>query len=176
METRLTTVGTIVKVHGLHGEMVVNPVVSSPEALANVELFVLEDAKGFRQPVRVEQSKVIQKSGRYSFFVKFVRIDSRNDAELFVGCTLYLDTATFKKVMPKTAPTWDDVIGFAANDAANGFAGVVRSVRLGSGQPLLEIQAPAKLLLVPAVDAFVTGIDVRRKKVALQNTEMLLEI
>jgi 16S rRNA processing protein RimM len=176
VETRLTSAGTIVKVHGLHGEMVVNPTVPSPEALENVGVFVLEDDKGFRQPGRVERAKVIRKSGRYSFFVKFVHIDSREAAEPFVGTELFLDALTAKRVLPKAAPSWSDVIGFRAVDEANGFEGVVRDVLTGTAQPLLEIQAPARVLLVPAVDMYVSGVAVRKKLVTLQNTSILLEI
>jgi 16S rRNA processing protein RimM len=176
MEARLTPVGTIVKVHGLHGEVVVNPTISQPEALETLTLFILENGAGFRQPVRVEKAKLVSKSGRYSFFVKFVRIDSRNDAQALVGGQLFIDALTARKAVPKAEASWDDVIGFQAKDNGNGFEGVVRSVLSGGGQALLEIQAEARLLLVPAVDAYVSGIEIRKKRISLQNTDVLLEI
>lgn len=162
--------------HGLHGEVIVHPVVSQPEALGHIPVFLVEDPGGFRRPLRVEHGKVIVKSGRYSFFVKFDRIDSREAASDLVGSGLLLDAVSARRYLPKAEPSWDDVKGFRAADAENGFSGTVLEVLTGGGQPLLHIKTEGRTLLVPAVDAYVCGINVRRRELQLQNTAMLLEL
>lgn len=176
MDSRLIAAGAIVKVHGLQGEIIVNPLISRPEALEIIPLFLLEDSGGARTPARVEKAKVISKSGRFSFFVKFDRIDSREEALRFVGGRLLLDPVAAKKYLPKEEASWDDVTGFSVSDSENGFTGTVLEVLSGGSQPLLHVKSAGRMLLVPAVDAYVKSVNVRRRELQLQNTAMLLEI
>jgi len=61
MTSGFEQVGKVIKVHGLKGELIIEPNVAEPTQLESIEVFYVKNKRGDVEPYRVEQSKIIEK-------------------------------------------------------------------------------------------------------------------
>lgn len=167
------TAGTIVRVHGMAGMVVFESESVIPES---GDLFLVEQSGRDLRPYRVEKASPVGKAGRQLFFLKFVDIDSRSAAEAMKGFRVYENPGSVYCRNPEAEPAGTDITDYTVTDAGSGLEGYVTEVIDNPAHPLLQVQLDAALILVPFVDAYITGIDHKNKRITARNLDMFTDL
>lgn len=106
--------------------------------------------------------------------VKFEGADSREAAELLRG-PLYVEASELRTL--DEGEFWDhELIGCeVVREAGGDVAGIVRDVQHAPAQDLLVVDTERGERLVPVVEAIVTGVDLRARKIFVDAAEGLLD-
>ncbi len=166
-------VGRIVKPHGVHGELVVDPRTDSPEvrfAVGSVLSASLRDGTARTMTVAAARPH----SGR--LLVTFDGVRGRDSAEELRG-TLLL--AAENALPPTDDPDefYDhELEGLAVFTTDGTRIGVVREVLHGGGSDLLAVSREGRgEVLIPFVSEIVPEVDVRAARVVIDPPQGLLE-
>lgn len=168
-------VGSIIKIHGLNGEVVVEPVIDYPEQLEEKDLFYIRNKRGDWLPVRVESSRLLQKGFRTSFFVKFVQITDRNEAESVKGQQLYLPADEVEHDSEEETDLLS-YIGFRVISVEGDVYGEILDVLDNPAHPILEVSGDHGRFLIPMVDAYIVNIDEEKQQIIGRNLEQLTQV
>ena len=151
------SVGKIVGVQGLQGELRVNPASDFPERFTAPGPRWLRSLKG-GEPTEIHLQKGRQLPGKSLFVVRFEGIDNRSAAESLVGKEL-LVSADDRPELAEGEFHLLDLLGLEARLTADG-AGIGKvSDLVSGGNDLLEITTTdGRKLLVPFVEAIVPEV------------------
>lgn len=168
-------IGTVVKAHGLKGEMAIRVELPYPEQLEDLDLLFIHDGKGLIQPFRIMSGKVASMPGKDLFFVKLESVADRAAATTMIGRHIL--------VPEESVDLFDDadddasLSGYTAIGLNGQPVGEVIDVMENPAHPLLQIKIPGTgMVLVPMVDAYVTDIDDDAQTIHLNDIEALMEI
>ncbi|MEX0778494.1 MAG: ribosome maturation factor RimM [Balneolales bacterium] len=164
--------GKIVKAHGTKGEVVIaleQPDLAQPE----LETLFIKNFAGDFFPHKLEQGILREKSSRYSFFVKFARINSRTESQEVVGSEVYLfDDAA---VMPDKEAESTSLIGHDVFDEQGNAIGKVVDEMHTQAHPLIEIDLGEDSLMLPFVDEYIVEHIAGEQKVIVKNLDRFIE-
>ncbi len=173
----LRKIGTIVKVHGLKGELIIDPEVDIPELLTDQVLFYVDTPRGDMDPKRVENSYLVNKAGRFSFFVKFESVDDRSQAGRLLRHTLYVPLEQYDLMMePADELSPDELVGYAVLDESGQMCGEVVDVANNPAHPILEIASENASYMIPLVDEYVESVDHDAAQIRCRNLQPLMEV
>ena len=151
------SVGKIVGVQGLQGELRVNPASDFPERFTAPGPRWLRSRKG-GEPTEIQLKKGRQLPGKSLFVVRLEGIDSRSAAETLVGHEL-LVSADDRPELDEGEFHLLDLLGLEARLAADGPAVGTVSDLISGGNDLLEITtSEGRKLLIPFVEAIVPEV------------------
>jgi 16S rRNA processing protein RimM len=156
--------------HGVRGGVAVDVLTDVEGRLGVGRELLLVGPRGDRRRVRIRISKPYR-TGRILAFDEF---GSRDEAAELKGSVLEVPR---DQVPPAEEGSWYqfELVGCACEDAAAGELGrVVEVIEDGGGQ-LLRVEDRERSLLVPFVEAFVTAVDVERRRIGLRLPEGLIE-
>lgn len=160
--------GQITNVVGLNGEIKVYPYTDYKEKFEEIEYVLIKDKKYFIEHVRYNKNMVI---------LKLDGIDNRNTAENYKESELFIDQ---KDVPPLPENTYyvKDLIGLCVIDEDGKELGKVKNVILNQAQDLYEIELNEgkNTFLVPAVDEFISEIDLEAGIIRIHLIEGLIEL
>ena len=162
------------RVHGLRGELVVEPHTDSPsERFAVGASFDARAPRGgFRGTLRVSAAR--PHSGR--LLVTFEGVEDRDAAEALRGVRLFLATSVLPPPDDPEEFHVHQLEGLRAELADGTPIGTVRDVIHGPGGELLVLDRPdADDALVPFVTAIVPTVDVPGGRIVLDPPEGLLD-
>lgn len=166
-------VGRIRKVHGLRGELVVEPHTDDPDTVfAAGRRVLVGTVRGVVQPSPLEITAVRPfKGGR---IVKFAGIDDRNEAELWRDRYLFLDPS-------EVTPLEDDEVyihelkGMSVELQSGESVGTVLDVYdLPQGLALDVSRGGAKSVIIP-YDRVVTSVDRAGRRLRINPPEGLID-
>lgn len=170
----LCAVGSVVKTHGIHGEL--NVVLEDPDVDLNAVPCVFFDMDGLKVPFFVDSCR---SRGPESVLLTLDGVDGDSSAARFAGKTLYVR----RQDLPADV-AGDDAEGFYLEDLT-GFAVVGDGRRIGivedfddsTANVLMLVRDPfGKLLHIPAADEFFLGVDPDAKTITMNLPEGLLDI
>ena len=169
------SVGKIVGVQGLQGELRVNPASDFPERFTAPGLRWLRSRKG-GEPTEIQLKKGRQLPGKSLFVVRFEGIDNRNAAEALVGKEL-LVPADDRPELEEGEFHLLDLVGLEARLTADGPAIGTVSDLISGGNDLLEITtSEGRKLLIPFVEAIVPEVKLKEGWLLLTPPPGLLEL
>jgi 16S rRNA processing protein RimM len=158
------TVGRVVKPHGLHGEVVVEPLSDVPGRLARGSrlLAVADPQAGAAARPGAPPRELRVTAGRAhggGRLVRFAGHETRDAAEELRGLWLQVDRG---EVPPAPAGTYYryELVGCRVRDAGAGELGVVTDVVEDGGGLLLLVSGGGSQVLVPFVESFLRDVDV----------------
>lgn len=153
MKKRYLECGRIVTVHGLRGEVRVQPWCDSPEYLLDFNRFYLQEEG---RALEIERARV-QKN---MVLLKFAGIDSPDDAARLRGRILYLDREQAPAAQPDEYFV-QDLLGLAVIDADTGEDyGRLSDVLVTGANDVYEITgADGRKRLIPAIRQVVLATD-----------------
>lgn len=170
-------IGTIVKVHGLKGEVLVDPEVDLPQLLEEQRLFYIKNRRDDLEPGRVERSYLANKKGRPTFFVKFESVDDRIHAENLVRCDLYVVAELYKYMMINNDDrSADDFVGYVVIDEGAAPCGEVIDVIKNPAHPILRISSDNGTYMIPFVDEYILSVDDDQAVIHGRNLKPLMEV
>ena len=169
------SVGKIVGVQGLQGELRVNPASDFPERFTAPGPRWLRSRKG-GEPSQVQLKKGRQLPGKSLFVVRFEGIDNRSAAEALVGQEL-LVSADDRPELDEGEFHLLDLVGLEARLEPEGPAiGTVTDL-ISGGNDLLEVTtADGRKLLIPFVEAIVPDVHLEDGWLLLTPPPGLLEL
>ena len=169
------SVGKIVGVQGLQGELRVNPASDFPERFTAPGPRWLRSRKG-GEPKEIHLKKGRQLPGKSLFVVRFEGIDNRSAAEALVGQEL-LVAGDDRPELAEGEFHLLDLVGLEARLTADGPAiGTVTDL-ISGGNDLLEIKtADGRKLLIPFVEAIVPEVQLEDGWLLITPPPGLLEL
>jgi len=169
------SVGKIVGVQGLQGELRVNPASDFPERFMAPGPRWLRSRKG-GEPTEIQLKKGRQLPGKALFVVRFEGIDNRSAAEALVGQEL-LVSADDRPELAEGEFHLLDLVGLEARLKADGPAIGTVSDLISGGNDLLEITtSDGRKLLIPFVKAIVPEVQLEKGWLLLTPPPGLLEL
>jgi 16S rRNA processing protein RimM len=166
----LIHVGFIMRPHGLKGEVTARLTPECPD-LRDVEHLVVEMPNGVQKHFFLES---VNGQGLKTY-LKFEGTNTVDDAMSLQKCKLMLP----KSQRPRQARGEfydDEVAGFTVVDANHGRLGSLREIIRTDAVRMLSVSYQGRELLIPVNDHFVSGINRRKKEMAVTLPEGYLEI
>jgi len=164
-------IGTIVKIHGIHGEIVLET--ANPDLIENIEESALLEIEGLLVPFFIDEWTI---TSNERCRIKFLWVDSEPAAKRLVGCKLFLPTKNVELKQVDFTAKPNLMIGFMASDINKGELGVIMDIYDNPGNPLILIQKQGKELLVPLHNDFIKEIQLQKKTVIFNLPEGLTDL
>ena len=169
------TVGKIVGVQGLQGELRVNPASDFPERFTTPGPRWLRSRKG-GEPTEIKLRKGRQLPGKSLFVVRFDGVNNRSGAEALVGQEL-LVPADDRPELEEGEFHLLDLIGLEARLSPEGAVVGTVSDLISGGNDLLELTtADGRKLMIPFVEAIVPDVHLEEGWLLLTPPPGLLEL
>jgi len=172
-QLNLKQIGSFVKTHGVHGQLVMNFSENFHSGLIENGLqeqeAVFVELDGIPVPFFISQ-KGIRNLNQYSVILALEDIDD-NKASDFCGCKVFIESSRISKNINNENISIEDCIGFLVYDADLVYIGeFVEFIGL-KGNPMLRLDVKGKELLIPLISDFITSIDAKKSEIHLQLPE-----
>ncbi|HSV89085.1 MAG TPA: ribosome maturation factor RimM [Bacteroidales bacterium] len=164
--------GFVSKTFGYQGEVSVFLDVDDPSVYRSLESVFIE-LEGKLVPFFIKSISLHPNNPEA--IVSFQDVCDLEKARKLTGANLYLPIQLLPK-LDGNAFYFHEIIGFQAIDMAYGHLGTVTSVLEYPGNPIFQIQAGKKEVLVPANDEFIQKLDRKNKKIYLKTPEGLVDL
>lgn len=166
------SVGKILNFHGIKGEARVGYSKNRLDFFMSLDHVFIKEGNGYKKldiiSVRAHKNFLI---------VKFNGIDDINDIIPYKGYILFAEEKTVRQNLAENEFLIDELVGmevFDIND--NKKLGFVIGVSNNGANDLLSVKTNTKhICLVPFVEAIVPVVDMKERKVKINNLEGLLE-
>jgi len=164
--------GTIIKTHGIKGELVLKLNNLLAEDLIEMESVFLE-VEGLLVPFFIEDIYALTSQ---TCIVHFEWLDTENKSTEFKGCRVYTDKNIADTPEDNTPSTLEEFIGFNIEDTQTGFRGIIDDVLDVTKNPLFRVLYNDQEVLIPAQPEFIIRIDDKKKIIYVSLPEGLLDI
>ena len=145
-------VGKVTNIHGLNGEVKVQPWADSPEFLCRFKTLYVDEA---HWPITVERARV----HKNMVIIKFEGPTDVPSAMSLRGATLYIDRADAK--LPQGAFFLADIYGLEVRDASTGeVLGKIADVLTLPANNVYVVRGGERELMIPAVPQFIAETNV----------------
>lgn len=163
--------GYIKRTHGLQGELELVLDTDNPQAYKNKESVWIEIHHQL-VPFFIEHISI----KGHSAIVKFKNINTRDQFETLVGCSVWLPLIDLHPISDPHKYYFHELNGLTAIDKYQGEIGVIKEVMDHLKQPVLVIQHGSKEIMLPLIDEFVTHIDRENSKLHVVCPPGLIEL
>lgn len=170
--TKYISVGKIVNFHGIQGEARVGYSKNQQDFFLSLEnVFVKKDNEYI--PLKI----VSIRPNKTFMLVKFDGINSINEIIPYKGCLLFVEESVVRESLDDDEFLIDELVGLSVFDnETNEKLGFVIGVSNNGANDLISIKTNSKKIsLIPFVKAIVPVVDIKNKKIMINNIEGLLE-
>lgn len=170
--TRYISVGKILNFHGIQGEARVGFSKNQQNFFFSLDkVFVKKDNEYI--PLNI----VSVRPNKNVLIVRFEGIDSINEIIPYKGCLLFVEESVVRESLDEDEFLIDELVGLNVFDNNNGDKlGFVIGVSNNGANDLISIKTNSKkVCLIPFVKAIVPVVDIKNKKIMINNLEGLLE-
>jgi 16S rRNA processing protein RimM len=164
-------IGSIARCIGLKGEVAINPDTFDIRRFLALKSVYVGHTDEITDLLTVENVRIYKERP----IVKFVSIDSRDDAEKIVGRIVYVDE-TERIELPEGHLFIHEIIGMDVYTVGNEYVGSVIDVLSLPAHNVYVISSDGKKeVMIPAVDEFIDSIDAEHNSIRIKPIEGLLE-
>ena len=169
---KFVSVGKILNFHGIKGEAKVGCSKNQQDFFLSLDTVYLKDKDKYT-PLNISYAK----PHKNMMLVKFDGIDSINGLLEYKGCLLFVDEDVIRNTLAEDEFLIDELVGLEVFDTKNGEKlGFVVGVSNNGATDLISIKTNSKnVSLVPFVKAIVPIVDIKNKRIEINNIEGLLE-
>ncbi len=170
--TKYISVGKIVNFHGIKGEARVGYSKNQQDFFLSLEsVFIKKDNE--YQELKIDSVR----QNKNFLIVKFEGIDSINDIIPLKGCLLFVEEDVVRENLDEDEFLIDELVGLNVFDAeTDKKLGFVIGVSNNGANDLISVKTNSKKIsLIPFVKAIVPVVDIKNKKILVNNIEGLLE-
>lgn len=165
------SVGKILNFHGIQGEAKVGFSKNQEDFLKTLKLVYIKQVDGY---VKFEVSGV--RFNKTFALIKFKEINSINDLIPYKGCLLFVEKTVVRETLGEDEFLIDELTGLEVFDLADNKIGIVVGVSNNGVNDLISIKSKSKKIsLVPFVKNLVPNVDIKNKKITVNNIEGLIE-
>lgn len=165
------SIGKLVSVFGLQGELILKHSLGKKTSLPGVEALFLEERKNSFIPYFVQKTSV---KDHEHVFVKLEGIDTKEAARKLVQVPVYLEEGDFKKQAASSSPL--SMLGYAVHDKQQGELGVIEEVIEMPMQVLVKVMFREKEMLLPLNEQSLIKVDKKHQIVHVDLPDGLLDI
>ena len=169
MKNNYVSVGKILNFHGVKGEAKFGYSKNREDFLSKLkDVYIL--INGEYRPAEILYIKFTPKCG----IIKFKGIDTLNDIAEFKGCLVFVDESAAREHLEEDEFLIDELVGLNVYDGDKRVGSVV-GVSNNGASDLLSVKTNSKnICLVPFVKAIVLSVDIKGKRIQINNIEGLL--
>lgn len=170
MKNNFVSVGKILNFHGVQGEAKLGYSKNREEFLSKLkEVYIQQD--GEYKLLQVSRIRFTPKCG----IIKFKGIDSLNDILVYKNQLLFVSEDTAREFLEADEFLIDELVGLDVYDGEKKVGAVVGVSNNGASDLLSVKTLNKKISLVPFVKAIVTDVDIKNRRIQINNLEGLLE-
>jgi 16S rRNA processing protein RimM len=163
--------GYVAKLHGFKGEVSFFLDVTDPSEYASLDVVYI-DINNQLTPFFVES---FQLKPRGFAAVKLEGVDSENDAKNILRKNLYLPVSELPE-LTGTSFYDHEVVGFTLVDQSFGEVGTIQQIIDLAVNPLIQVDANGKEVLIPFVKGLIQEVDRVGKRLIVKAPEGLIDI
>ncbi len=168
---KFVSVGKILNFHGIKGEAKVGFSKNQEDFFLGLKFIYVK--KNSEYVCLEVQSARLNKTFA---LVKFKGIDSINDLLQYKGCLLFVEEGVIRETLEDDEFLIDELVGLEVFDDADRKLGFVVGVSNNGATDLLSVKTKSgKVSLIPFVKAIVPFVDIKLKKIIVNNLEGLLD-
>lgn len=170
-QENVASIGKILNFHGIQGEAKVGFSKNQQEFLKKLkEVYVKTEA----DYIKLEITSV--RFNKTFALIKFKGIDSINDLMPYKGCLLFVEKTEVKENLAEDEFLIEDLTGLEVVDENDKHLGVVVGVSSNGVNDLISVKSKTKnISMVPFVKELVPNVDIKGKKIVVNNIEGLIE-
>ena len=169
--TKYVSVGKILNFHGIKGEAKVGFTKGQENFFMTLELVFVKTNQEYC-PLEIESIRI----NKNFALVKFKNINSINDLLEYKGAFLYVEENTIRESLDEDEFLIDELVGMGIFDTNDKKLGFVVGVSNNGANDLLSVKTAAKKIsLVPFVKSIVLDVNIKNRKIIINNIEGLLE-
>lgn len=169
MKNSYVSVGKILNFHGVKGEAKLGYTKNREEFLSKLENVYIQINDEYRE-FEIANLKFTPKCA----IIKFKGIDSLNEIIEYKGCIVFADETTVREHLEEDEFLIDELVGLNVYDGEERVGAIV-GVSNNGASDLLSVKTNSKnICLVPFVKAIVLSVDIKKKRVQINNIEGLL--
>lgn len=169
---KFVSVGKILNFHGIKGEAKVGCSKTQQDFVLSLDTVYLKKGSEY-SPLHIESLR----PNKNILIAKFEGINSINDILPFKGELLFVEDSVIRESLDEDEFLIDELVGLNVFDNADGKKlGFVIGVSNNGASDLISVKTNSKkVCLVPFVKAIVPEVDLKNKKILINNMEGLLE-
>ena len=169
MKNNFISVGKILNFHGVKGEAKFGYSKNREEFLSKLkDVFIQVDNE--YKPFKIASIKFTPKCA----IIKFKGIDSLNEILQLKGCLIFVQENSVREHLETDEFLIDELVGLNVYDGEER-VGAVIGVSNNGASDLLSVKTNSKnVCLVPFVKAIVLSVDIKAKRIQINNIEGLL--
>lgn len=165
------SVGKILNFHGIQGEAKVGFSKNQQEFLKQLDVVYIKLDSEYK---KMEISKV--RFNKTFALIKFKGINSINDLMPYKGSLIFVEKNFIRETLEEDEFLIDELTGLEVVDLEGKNIGVIVGVSNNGSNDLLSVKSKTKKVsLVPFVKELVPIVDIKGKKVTINNIEGLIE-
>jgi 16S rRNA processing protein RimM len=164
-------VGTIIKTHGIHGELILE--VSYPELIENYKEPVFLELEGLLVPFFI---KTLVPVSNERFRVAFDWIETENQAKKLVQAPVLIPNQNIQLSEQNLQETPELLVGFQLVDVNTGPVGEVLAFLDNKMNPLLAVETNKGEQLIPFHSHFIRSINPTSKEILVELPEGLIDL
>ena len=169
MKNNFISIGKILNFHGVKGEAKFGYSKNREDFLAKLKYVYIQDNEEYKQ-FEIANLKFTPKCA----IIKFKNIDSLNDIIQYKGCVVFAEETSVREHLEEDEFLIDELVGLNIYDG-NTRVGSVVGVSNNGASDLLSVKTNSKnVCLVPFVKAIVLSVDIKSKRIQINNIEGLL--
>lgn len=169
------TIGKVIKVHGLKGEVVISIDLPEPQQLLSLDRVYIMDSLNMIRPYRIQQGRVNEQGNRQSFFVLLDTVSDRTHASTLLGKEVLVDAGTL--AFFDEDADMSELVGYTIHDASMLKIGEVLEVMETPAHPILKAHLYGKgAVLIPLVDAYILGVNDEQGEIMVTDIEPLIDL
>lgn len=165
------SVGKILNFHGIQGEAKVGFSKNQQDFLKQLTLVYIKEGTDY---IKLEVSNV--RFNKTFALIKFKGINSINDLMPYKGSLIFVEKGFIRETLEEDEFLIDELTGLEVVDLEGKSIGVIVGVSNNGSNDLLSVKSKTKnISLVPFVKELVPTVDIKAKKVTINNIEGLIE-
>lgn len=169
--TKFISVGKILNFHGIQGEAKVGFSRNQEDFFCGLKEVFVKIGNEYK-PLKLKNVR-LQKNAA---IVKFAGINSIDELLEYKGSLLFVEEDTIRESLEEDEFLIDELVGLEVVDENGQKVGFVVGVSNNGANDLLSVKTKSKhISLVPFVQAIVTEVSLKDKKITINNIEGLLE-
>ena len=169
MKNNFISVGKILNFHGVQGEAKLGYSKNREDFLSQIKLVYIQQGEKYL-PLEIERIRFTPKCG----IIKFKGIDTLNDILEYKNKLLFVEETTARENLEEDEFLIDELVGLDVYDGETKVGAVV-GVSNNGASDLLSVRTHGdKVSLIPFVKAIVLSVDIKNRRIQINNIEGLL--
>ncbi len=169
MKNNFISVGKILNFHGVHGEAKLGYSKNREDFVAQLKEVFVQIGNEYKL-LEVSKIRFTPKCA----IVKFKNIDTLNDIIEYKNKLIFVEESTAREYLQEDEYLIDELVGLDVYDGEKKVGAVV-GVSNNGASDLLSVKTLSKnICLVPFVKAIVLSVDIKKRKIMINNLEGLL--